>query len=450
MSTAVAPTLHPTRRASDPRPPSALSETPEARLNLEGLAAYAAAAVATMAIAFRLGAPVGVVPIAAVAIGGVAFAAVRRWRPSAALGALALTVAAIALVQLWRGALPVRPYGDGALIGGFLEQAYIFPRWLLGMTLAVSLHAGIWRLPPVAASVPAHLATGAAFASLLCIVVMAASTIALLTRWNRLPVQFAVLTPVWLLFSSGYVEYYPLMIGVWVAALMWMFDRPLRDRHPVAVGVMVGILPAVYVALAPASALLFAAYAATRPRQALTVLAAAAATLALAISVSYPTIPAFLRQLYGEMNFGDVHSHPRYAGLAASPSSILLASRYVWRPWHLQDVAYMVFWGGGWLFLPILAAGAAVGLRTIAWRDARVWLGGGLVASQAAYVLWMIPKAGPQADVDLFCPAFVLFAVVAGLLVEGTRWRHTLLGAIVGMDVVTATYLVWAGLPPAY
>lgn len=416
----------------------------------EALAGYAAASILTLGIARVSGAHVGLESAGAVLLGSLAVVAMHQWGAQRVLRTLFVVMPLVALALLWQDRLPAWPYGDGALMGGFLEGAYVFPRWMLGMTAAVALHAGVWRFPPLASWLPAHLATGGAFAAILCLMVMAISSAALLTRWPRLPVQFALLTPVWVLFSSGYVEYYPLMIGAWTAALLWTFERPLRERPPAAVGALAGVLVALYIGLAPFAVLLVVAYAWERPRDLLVVVGATAVTLAVAIGVAYPTIPAYLQQLYAEMNLGDQHSSPRYAGLAASPTSLLLATRYVFRSWHLQDVGYMVFWGGGWLFGPMLLVVAAWRWRDAACSDARTWLGAALVAWQLFYVLWMIPKAGPQVDVDLFSPVFVTLAVLAGFLVEGTRARHVLRGATLGVAVATATYLVWLGLPPAY
>ncbi len=413
-----------------------------------GVGACLVAAVVTLALARWFGAPFDGRLWLAIAGGAGVSGALLVWSPSRVLGAAAVGLAGVSLVLWCQGRLPVQPYGDGALISAFLEQAYIFPRWMLGMALAVSLYVGIWQFPPVAASLPASLASASAFASLLCIASIAVASVALLVRWNRPAVHCALLTPVWMLFASGYVEYYPLMIGAWVAALAWVFDRPVHERSAVAIGAVAGVLPVLYVALVGLSVLLAITYTVRRPHQALRMAGVAAATAALAISIAYPTIPAFLQQLYAEMNFGDLHSDPRYDGLAASPTSLLLATRYVFRSWHLHDVAYMYFWGGGWLFVPLLAVGAVVRHRETNWRDDRVWLGGGLVLFYGAYLLWMIPKKGPQPDVDLFCPVFVLVAFLAGLLVEGTRWQRVVLSAAVGVDVVTATYLVWVGLPP--
>ncbi len=397
-------------------------------------------------------------PIAVLLAGAsipVALARFESWR---VLCVAFLVILLGTLWSIWFDALPVRPYGDGKLMVDFmLPRAFVYPRWLLGMALAVALYVGLWQFAPVASRLPTQLATPAAFGALLCSIAMAVGSIAVLERWRSLAVVFAMLTPVWLLFSTGYVEYYPLMIAAWLAALAWTFERPLGERAPLPLGCVIGLMPAIYVGLVGFSAVVFVAYAALRPSRALSALGAAAASLGLAISVAYPSTAQYLQQLHAEMNLGEEHlAFARYAGHAAGPHSFFFTSSYAVSPEHLGDVAYMLFWSGGWLFLPAAAVALVlmpfkrVRLRA-AVRDARFWVFVTLAAWQSYYMLHMIPLAGPTQDVDLFSPTVVMFAFGAGWLVDRgiveDRWRHGILCALVGVDVVTGVFLAGIGLP---
>src|SRR5262249_11497395 len=127
-----------------------------------------------------------------------------------------------------------RPYGDGDSVVDFLNANDGFPRWLVGITLAITLYRGVWLFPPFAAHLSAVHAHPAAFAGVLCAVVMCVSSIAILRAWpNRLAVVLPMLTPLWILFTTGYIEYYPLMIGAWLASIAWLMERPWEERSPV-------------------------------------------------------------------------------------------------------------------------------------------------------------------------------------------------------------------------
>jgi hypothetical protein len=285
---------------------------------------------------------------------------------------------------------------------------------------------------------------------------MGIGTFAILERWrDRLSVLFTVLTPVWILFSSGYVEYYPLVIGAWLAILAWLFDAPLGERPAGMIGCVIGVLPALYVGFAGLSVMLLVVYAVVRPRQLLLVLGCAAATFAVAVAVASPSIPEALRRLYAEMNFGESHTmFPRYWRRSSGPDSLFFTVRYAFGAQHMKDVAYIVFWSAGWLVVP-LGIGALTTLRAdtirAAWRDSRVWLAFGLVVWQVVYLFMMIPKAGPTRDVDLFCPTVVVLAFLSGQLLDrpgADPFRPELLAAMCGVQVITSVYLAWIGLPP--
>src|SRR5436190_12311439 len=272
-----------------------------------GVVWYLVAGLITLAMARTVaGGPSAVLlPLAALVVGCVIPIALAQFAPADVLRVLFGLVLAATLCAIWFEALPTRPYGDGGWVADFIQREYVFPRWLLGMSLAVALYVGLWRLPPIAAHLPTQLATSAAFAALLCSTAMGISSAAILARWRTSAVMFAMLTPVWLLFSTGYVEYYPLMIGAWLASLAWTFERPIEERNALAIGCLVGILPAIYIGFVGFSVVLFAAYTISRPARALPALGVAAATLALAISTAYPSVAAYLHQLYAEMNFGN-------------------------------------------------------------------------------------------------------------------------------------------------
>lgn len=436
-----------------------------------GAATYAASGLVTLLLARTLAEspPDLLLPVVSLAVGLIVpvglFLGLERGIPaSRGFELILLGLMLAALMLLCRGALPPRPYGDRIAMVFFVEQGSPFPRWLVGTAAVTWLHVGIWQSPMVTAHLPASLKSAEAFAALLCTIAMGVGSIALLRRWpDRLAIVVPLLTPVWVLFSSGYVEYYPLIAGAWLGTMAWLFEKPLADRSPQALGLIIGLLPALYVGFIGLSLLLLVILAISNPARLLPTLAWTAATLAVLIAVCWPSgIPSFLRELFVVMNFGDQNTiFPRYIGHSAGPGSIFFTRRYAFDHSHLLDLAYMYFWGGGWSipFLFIGAGGAALWLRrgrtagrTVACEP-RLWLGVGLVAWQMYYFVYMIPKLGPTADVDLFFPTFVAVAFFTGWLLDfmtpplRRSAAYLTTCALAGSSVVTAVFLAWIGLP---
>jgi hypothetical protein len=365
----------------------------------------------------------------------------------------------VVVLAICRDALPLRPYGDR--ITRFVEVGYVFPRWLLGMAVATWLHVGLWKFPPIASRLPPELSGTDTFTSLLCSLVMAIGTIAILRRWpGRLSVMLPLLTPVWVLFATGYTEYYTLVAGAWLACLVWLFEKPLDERSPLAIGAMIGILPALYVGFAGLGLIVGLICVVSRPNRSLVLLGAAAATLAAAIAICWPDgVARYLVSLYGEMNFGEEHTmFRRYVSHSASAHSIFFSTAYALSPTHLGDLAYIATWSGGWMLGPALGAALVVALRQsgtaqlarVLRTDTRIWLGLLLALWQIYYFLFMIPKAGPTRDVDLFFSTIVTLGFLAGRLLDisaNPRRSLSILSALAGSAVVTAVFLAWIGLP---
>jgi hypothetical protein len=347
------------------------------------------------------------------------------WPPAGVLVGAGLTLLwAITCVLFARGTLPLRPYGDGAAIPGFLQNGYVYPRWPLGMLGLVTAYTA-WPAMPL---------------ELIAATAMLASTWLLLQRWpNRLAVLLPMLTPVWWLFSSGYVEYYPFVAGAWIAALAWLFERPLRTHDGRECGVVAGLLFALYVGFAGLSALITI----IKPKRALPW---AAITAAVLLTICHPAgLPSFTRQLLAEMNFGEAHTMYRlYQGQAAGDSSICFRTAYALSWPHVKDLLYMAAFGGGPLTFVLFGLGAWRA-RTLR-RDARVLAGGALVAWQVYYFVFMIPKMGPLVDVDLFFTTYLTVAFMAGAMLDAAAVPHRPILIVASLNLFAAVPLVMGWL----
>jgi len=346
-------------------------------------------------------------------------------------------------------ALPDRPYGDGEIFERFVAAGEPMPRWLAGSALAAWGYAAVWEFPPVALRLPAALATVSGYLSVLCALATGVGTMLLLHRWpTRLAVLLPTLTPTWMLFASGYIEYYPLVAAPFVAALAWLTEAPIEQRSSRQVGGIVGALPGVYIGFTPVAAIALVSYALARRTRALAAAAAAGLTAAALVAICWPAgVPHYFRALYGVMNFGETSLAARYDGMAAGAASIFFGLPSAFAPMHLGDVLYMYFWAGGWWGPPLLVLAVAT------WRQAPSRLVASVVVWHVAYLCLMIPRLGPTRDVDLFFPTYVTVAFAAGTLLDGaptlvtpTR-RLVLIAGVLGASIGTALYLAWLGIP---
>ncbi len=431
-------------------------------------AVYAAATVVSLTVAATVGVttPVSLPSAGVLALGLLVAVITTRGQPvrraaTLWLGLLAV-VAGTCLVLLATTGLPVRPYGDGAIFAQFVSEGRVVPRWLVGNAVAAAAHAALWDLPLVRALLPGTLHSSSAFLAMLGSTVMVVGTWGLFRRWpGQLSVVLPALTPVWVLFASGYVEYYPLIAVPLVASLAWLFERPLEDRTATQVAALGGLLPLLYVGFVPIGLLVLGSYVVVRPARAVTTAATAVGFAAIAIAVCWPEGTAhYFRALYGVMNFGDANLPARYAGQVAGPASIMFSVAAVQSWVRTREVLYLLTWGGGWWTVPLLAVGARTAWTSIGpdrrpvLRDARAWLGAALVAWHLYYLVFMVPRLGPMADIDLFFPTYLTLAFMVGLLLDRAHtdrtssWTVAAIACALASIACAGPWLVWFGLPP--
>lgn len=450
--------------------PAATVGVAEGRVRVQAAAFYAVAALASLAVVKALGATVSLSSTALICVAtGAVLALVGAGshggtrRAALVWGAVLTALASACLVLLAGNRLPDRPYGDGVQFSQFVAAGRPVPRWLVGSAAAVTVHAAVWELPPVRARLPESLRSPAAFLGVLGALAMVTGTWALFRRWpGRLSILLPTVTPVWVLFASGYVEYYPLIAVGFVAALAWLFDTPLEVRRPHEVGAIAAVLALVYIGFVPTAGLLLAIWMLRRRADAWRAAAVCVAVGAALIATCWPEGGAsYFRTLYSVLNFGDAHMPPRYAGQAAGPASFMFAAEAVQSWLRVHEIGWLLAWGGGWWTLPLVvvaACRAAYAARSDwhVWRgDSRLWLGAALVAWHVYYLVFMVPRLGPAGDVDLFFTTYLTLAFMAGLLLDAVRtsntraWRACALSTAIAALAVTAPWLVWIGLPPA-
>jgi hypothetical protein len=270
-----------------------------------------------------------------------------------------------------------------------------------------------------------------------------------------------------LLFSVGYLEYYPLIAVALVAALAWIFDRPLADRDPYRVGALSAVLsPLLYVAYAPVSLLILLFYGIARPSKALRAVATAAVVAVIGIVIFWPQgVGSFVTALHSSLNLGDHGTAFKlYRGQAAGPDSMLFTWSYALSSQHLRHLGFMWHFGAGTVMLLMFLAGSVL----LLWRHRRElvklvsykrsWLGLALIGWHLFYMLRMVPKLGPVRDIDLFFNVYLVIAFFAGLFLErgldsddSRRETVTLvvLAIALGGLAVSGSFLAFHGIRPS-
>jgi hypothetical protein len=359
----------------------------------------------------------------------------------------------------------LQQYGDSNLIVRFARKGMTIAKWLAGTALLSWIHDFVHWVPALhdsvdvdtAAATRRHLAVFTA-------IVMIGSTLFFLRRWpGRLSILLPISTPVWFLFSSGYVEYYPLIAPIFLAALVWIFERPFSERGGIRIGVLAAFLfPLLYIGFMPIALAVAGIYCIEQPRRAPWVLAAGATTGLLGVALLWPdTFLTYRHMLRANINPGEGNLfYPLYVGNSAGPDSIFLRSSFALSIVHLREVLFMYTFGAGLLVLPLLSLGIGStlsrGLGEARWlRDGRVWLGVVIVTWQLGYLVWMMPKYGPLKDIDLFFATYVSLAFFAGRLLDlqpalavgsNAGLRGPLLAGILGCSAGSVSMLVIEGL----
>ncbi|MEQ5801238.1 hypothetical protein [Halomonas sp. H10-9-1] len=128
----------------------------------------------------------------------------RVWAPFVALGIGILTV----LINTLGGGVSLVSYGDAGYLPMVIAEGERFSRWLLGTAVLSDAYPAAHALLGVSAAQWVEVLGG---------LVMAAFTVAIMvTSRGRLAYLFPLMTPMWMVFSSGYDEYYPFIAGVYV------------------------------------------------------------------------------------------------------------------------------------------------------------------------------------------------------------------------------------------
>lgn len=316
-------------------------------------------------------------------------------------------------------------YGDAGRLQSYLtESDFDFGRWLLGLAILREAFVGINSLIVQVDAEEYVRVTGS-----LC---MFTWGVWLWKRSEHSIVPWLVWTsPMWILLSLGYDEYYPFIAGL-IVAVSWHIVAAKRF-FPRTAYILVGILPALYIGALPvALALLCYTWSdeqdsTSRSRGLLTAVVA----LVVAIEVG-GEFTGYTRNLVETMNLGGRFLEKEIDSKAAafSSRSFLSDPSYAFSVEHAVDIFFWLSCGVGLVVvLATLSLGRVARPSTaksstrpaVPRVDFRRISGYLLLGLAIFYLIFMLPLLGPTRDIDLY---FISMFVI--LLFAGSRFDQVI------------------------
>ena len=314
-------------------------------------------------------------------------------------------------------------YGDWESLIGVVKGPGVFSRWALGSTVLSSIYIAL-------TSFIAKVTAAKFLAVLSSLFVLGATCLTIKKSKGRLAFLLPLMSPIWIAFCFGYDEYNTFVAPIFLLAALWIFFGG-QPKSVKMVSVCAGLLPAIYVGLAPLSVFVLLKLLVPRKNwnERLTSIGIWFITYIAAIEFSWPAGHiSYLRRLASDMLLGSVGG---YDGKSASEKSPFFNIQTVLSFDHLSGVAYMLIFGAGLasiiFFLAVLAM-PALGLAKVRKTVTPFislgciqWL---FVAWSVFYIVALMAKLGPTGDIDAFYSSFLTISIVVGLVADriSERW----------------------------
>lgn len=330
----------------------------------------------------------------------------------------------------WTGAL--KQYGDfGALRIHLSEPDTENNRWLLGLTLLRESFRAINEALTVVGVLSDGDIDPQKFVQIATTLVMCVSAVWLLNKSEHSVVPWMITnSPLWILFSVGYDEYYPFVAGLIVAAV-WNVLRETPVLENSTAYVIAGLLPILYVGAFPISiVLLLCCWSRDRNRRDRTKGAMVAlATAVVSIEVG-GEFRGYFVQLSENLNAGgDLLDQELSAkGVRTTSESIFGNLSYVFSIEHLVDIIFWLSCGAGIVVLvsPLLLSFQSIrptsviraslnGIRRLRLISVSRLL---LLISALGFLTFMLPLLGTVRDIDLYFVSMFTLLLMAGVKLD--------------------------------
>lgn len=365
---------------------------------------------------------------------------------------LAAAIAAIA--NILTKTITIPELGDGKLIAMILANRDLFPavKYLAGMEILRLGYAAIWQFPPISGILPSSILNHSAFIRLAGICVMACISIHLLHTYpGKYRVLLAITTPIWILFSLGYLEYYPFVAGLYLILLCWLFNGKIEEKSEVSIGIIAGSLPLMYLGFAPLSFIILFIYLwGARMAVVARTLGALFLGFFIALSVFWSkNLSDYFATLYQEMNFGEANTvYEGYRGMAASTTSIFFKNDYAWSMPHLKEVLNMLIHGLGLAPIVFFIVSLCAYRKQLDFFTKKTTLAFFILGWSLFYLVYTIPKLGPVVDIDMFFMAYITIAFFTGALLDASKdIRHGIIIPLYLLSSSASTILLFRLAP---
>lgn len=349
-------------------------------------------------------------------------------------------------------------YGDYGRVSKTVSEGGVSARWIIGTSLLTFLYSGI--VLPISQSVFSLVPDTINFVDIVGAATMALSSIYLLKKYpNRLSVVLPMTLPVWILFASGYNEYYPFIAAAFVYFLVVLFDEENKKYHPVFMGFLAAVFALLYAGFIPFALGLIGLYFVRAGAKKGTQAVGSFLVLgSLLLVVFWPgTLESFFSSFKRSLNLGDTNSYRFYVGKAIE-NTPFFNLQYGLSYENMRRVFFMIFWGGGFAPVGLLAFSAYQYFKQVTIKKInQVVIAGLLIGFQLFYIVFLIPKLGPFADIDLFFAVYIAIAFVAGYLLdvvidamakdEQRLYQLVAYAVVVGNTAFVLVHLLLWGLP---
>ena len=342
----------------------------------------------------------------------------------------------------------IRSFGDSGWLAYFVDTQTPFSRWLAGTATLGWAFSILKSLAIDIAALTFIKVCGALLITVTTIYVIRKAN-------NRLALLIPLFCPIWLTFISGYDEYYPFIAPLFLIALLLIEHRPLNQQWLIY-SAFASLLTLSYIAYAPIAFLVILALALHSRKLALASIPIACFIYILGVYLFWPEgVMEYARALKHDLNLGEQNTiYPAYKEHSASALSPWFSPQYALSWEHFKHLAFMLFWGGGWI-IPLLLFGALIKYRAQFINKLPSALRSNptlsaLAAWQTFYFVFMIPKLGPVQDIDLFFSVYLTLGILAGMWFDDLLRNHQkeahlkylLLCTISGCSIATSANLL--------
>ena len=371
----------------------------------------------------------------------------KRFRLLALLPALMFL---LALVNIFALRSRFMNYGDMGSLSGFISHHNIFTRWILGVGLLEFLANKV--IGPLFGDLNELL-----FVKVMSTLVMfVCSFIVLLRNPEKLRLIFVVTSPMWLLFSTGYDEYYPFIAPVFLLIMLLITDDWMNKLNPIWFGIVAGAVALSYVSFIPLVLFLMLVFAFRRGfKSGLLATGILLLTVFLAILLFYgPRLGGFLSAYRGNLNLSN--------GSLLQDKTFLNTPfynfRFAFSKENLQRLFTQFFWSGSIPYFVILVVCLVFFFKRFirVTRIKTLVFLGCVILYQVVYFFFMIPYLDTITDIDLFFSVYFSFAFSSGWMidqltkkqesVDQNKTRLSVLAFCVGSTSVILVYLMVLGL----